>query len=386
MTFTTRQRSTFLLLMAMLAGLSAQEDSYILKRQVFKSNLTSINISPDGTLLLAGFQDGSFRLMEPESFQVKLEVKEAHYKAVNAMDMPPKMDFIMTAGHNAIRLWDMTGKPLVNWNAHATTIWNADISSDGKHAVSSAFNKTFLLWDVKNNTLKAHMKGHEDITMSVSISPDNKWIASGSIDLSVKIWDLETQQVIKTLQGPTQDIYDVTFSPDNQLLAVASKERSVRIYNLAEEKLIHLLKGHRDMVMEVAFSPDGQYLISGSADHSIMLWEVSSGERIHHYIDNDEAVLDLIFHPDGDSFYSISFAGDLTRWGLHPEIFVLKYFEQPYREELMSDPLFEPRQQGESKKEYQVRMAQAARKKAEIVERYYERYLSERESHHSPAQ
>ncbi|MCK4747935.1 MAG: WD40 repeat domain-containing protein [Bacteroidales bacterium] len=369
---------TPVLLFAMILGTNAQDDTYIMKRKTYKISPSSINISPDGSLLLTGFQDGSFRLMDPETFLVSLEVKGAHVKAVNAMDMPPKMDFVLTAGQKTIKLWDLAGKHIGNLNAHATTIWNVDISNDGKYAVSSAFNKTFLLWDLYNGEVLEKMQGHDDVTMSVSISPDNRWIASGSNDLSVRVWDIQTRQVVKTLHGPTQDVYDVAFSPDSRLVAVASKDRSVRVYNLEEEKLVHLLKGHRDMVMEVGFSPDGQYLASGSADQSIYLWDVGSGERIHAYLDNEEAVLDLVFHPDGKSFYSISFAGDLTKWAVHPEIFVLKYYEKPYRDELEADPLFEPRRKGEAKKDYQDRQSEAEAKKAEILKRYYQLYLDGR--------
>ena len=372
---------TFILILLLSTTMMAwsQHDSYILKREVYKTNLASINLSPDGSLLLAGYQDGSFSLLDPETFEVKLAVENAHIKAINAMAMPPKMDFILTAGHNTIKLWDITGKHRANWNAHATTIWNVEISNNGKYAVSSAFNKTFLLWDVYNSVLLERMQGHKDVTMSVSISPDNRWIASGSSDLTIKIWNIETRQEVKALHGPTQDIYDVEFSPDSRLLAVASKDRSIRVYHLEEEKLIHLLKGHRDMVMEVAFSPDGRYLVSASADHSLMLWDVASGERIHAYLDNEEAVLDLVYHPDGKSIYSISFAGDLTRWEVHPEIFVLKYYEKPYREELSADPVFDPKRKGESKKDFLVRASEAKLKKAEITERYYKQYLSKQE-------
>ncbi len=353
----------------------SQEGSYILKREIYKENLTSINLSPDGTYLLAGFQDGSFRLLDPETFEIKMEVLNAHFKAVNAMDMPPKMDFILSAGYKDIKLWDLSGKHRANWSGHGTTIWNVDISNDGKYAVSSAFNKTFLLWDVYNSVILEHMRGHDDICMSVCISPDNRWIASGSNDFTIKIWDILTRQVVKTLHGPSQDVYDLAFSPDSRFLAAASKDRTIRIYNLEQENLVHLLKGHRDMVMEVAFSPDGRHLISGSADQSLILWDVNSGQRLHSYLDNEEAVLDLVYHPDGKSFYSISFAGDLTRWEVHPEIFVLKYFEKPYREELSTDPIFEPRRKGESKKEFEARSAEASQRKDEILERYYQQYL-----------
>jgi WD40 repeat protein len=367
---------TLALLLSMYSPLKAQDGSYILKTQVHKVPLTSINISPDGKFLLLGFKDGSFRLLDPDSFETRLEVKEAHYKAVNAMDMPPKMDFILTAGHNTIKLWDLNGKRLKIWSRHATTIWNAEISSDGKWAVSSAMNKTFLLWDVYNGGLLQQMRGHEDVCMSVCISPDNRLIASGSNDLTVKIWDLETRELISTLHGPTDDIYDVEFSPDSRLLVATSKDKSARLYDVKEENLLAILKGHRDIVLEAEFSPDGNYLVTGSADRSIILWDVHSGERIHSFLDNEESVLDLVFHPDGQSFYSITFAGELTRWDMNPEIFVLKYFEKAYEDDLAADPLFEPKRKGESKKDYQARVAAAKEKQAEILDHYYKEYLS----------
>ena len=357
----------------------AQEGSFILNRKIYKVPLSSINISPDGLLLLAGFDDGSFRLLDPDGFEPLVEVEQAHIKAVNAMDMPPKMDYILTAGHNRLKVWDRSGNFLGEWKGHATTIWNAEISKNGLWAVSSAINKTFLLWDAPSGELVEQMRGHEDVTMAVAISPDSRRIASGSNDLTIKIWDLETRQVISQLHGPTQDIYDVEFSPDGTLLAAASKDRSVRIYDLNEGKLFHLLKGHQDMVLESEFSPDGRFLVTASADQSVMLWDVRTGERIHQFLESDGAVMDLVFNPDGQSFYSISYGGDLTRWGLDPEIFVLHYFEGPYLEELAADPIFGPRQNGESKKDYQVRMEQAAAKKKEIVARYYLQYQDQRE-------
>jgi WD40 repeat protein len=185
--------------------------------------------------------------------------------------------------------------------------------------------------------------------------------------------------VITELHGPTDDIYDVEFSPDSRLLAATSKDRSARLYEIETGKLLHILKGHSDMVMEAEFSPDGQYLVTGSADRSLILWDVESGEKIHRFLDNDEAVMDLVFHPDGRSFYSISYAGDLTRWELNPEIFVLKYFEEQYRDELASDPVFEARRKGESRKDHQLREAEATAKKNKIISQYYRKYLSGRE-------
>ncbi len=374
-----------ILLLTLFFTLSGQGDSYIKKREMYKPGPGAIQFSPDGTLLLAGFTDGSFRVLDPETFEASLDVAGAHTKTITALDMPPKMDFILTAGGKSIKLWDRNGEHIGNFTGHATTIWNADISADGKHAVSSAFNKTFLLWDVYNGEIAAYMRGHDDVTLTVCISPDNRYIASGSNDLTIKIWNLETLQVKSTLHGPTQDIYDVAFSPDSRLLAAASGERTVRVYNVEDEKLVHILKGHRGTVRKIAFSPDGEYLVSASEDHALILWDVVSGDRIHTFLDNEDILLDVEYHPDGHSVYTISKAGDLTRWALDPEIFVTRYYNDPYQEELSADPIFEPRRKGEAKKEYLARKAEAEQKRAEISDRYYQRYLQER-NHSSPAQ
>ena len=352
-----------------------QNNDYIIKQESFKESVTAINLSPDGEKLLAGFNNGAFSILDVNTMKEEVLVEEAHIKAVYALEMSPKMDFILSAGFNTIRLWSPQGEPITNWKSHATTIWNVDISSDGKYAVSSEFNKTFRLWDVYSSEIIEQMRGHEDVTMAVAISADSKLIASGSNDKTIKIWDIETRQCIKTLNGPTNDIYDVKFSPDGKYVAVASKDESVRLFDVGKEKLVHLMKGHSDFVTEVEFSPDGRYLLSASADQSIILWDVETGEAIYNYLENGAAMLDLVYHPDGLSFFSSSLDNKLTRRAVDPEIFVLKFFEKPYLEEISENHLFDDRRQSESRKDYEARMIRADKKRNEIVDSYYQQYL-----------
>jgi WD40 repeat protein len=86
------------LFITLLPGLLGQEDPYIIRRESYQPGPSSLNFSPDGTLLLAGFMDGSFRLLDPDTFQASLEVENAHQKAITAMDMPPKMEARSNSG------------------------------------------------------------------------------------------------------------------------------------------------------------------------------------------------------------------------------------------------------------------------------------------------
>jgi WD40 repeat protein len=110
----------------------------------------------------------------------------------------------------------------------------------------------------------------------------------------------------------------------------------------------------------------------------MILWDVRRGEKIYQFLEHGP-ITDLAFHPEGKSFFSTSSTGDLIRWELHPEIFVLHYFEEAYLKDLEAEADLEPRRKGESKKDYQNRQVHAAPLKENIVDRYYQLYLQERD-------
>ena len=115
--------------------------------------------------------------------------------------------------------------------------------------------------------------------------------------------------------------------------------------------------------MEIAFSPDGKYLLSASADQTIRLWDVQSGDEIYSFINSEAAVLDISFMPDGLAFYSASMDNYIRKWSLDHEIFVLRYFGEPYNEEISGNHLFDERRKGESKGDYSTRMDRAEQKR-----------------------
>lgn len=368
--------SLFALLIALTAA--AQPVDYIIRSIDYKTPVTAVSVSPDSLWILAGFEDGTLRVLSAISGEELRTLENAADAAIYAIEMSPKMDVIFLAAGNRIMLYDTTGTHITNWSHHRNTMWSMDIDPSGKYIVSTEVNKTFQLIDVYEGTIKESMRAHEDITLAVAFSPDGRLIASGSNDKTVLLWDLESLEVTGKLQGGSGNIYDVEFSPDGQLVAAAAQDKSVRIWNIAENKLVHLLKGHQDMVLEIEFSPSGRYLLSASLDQAIKLWDVETGEQLYAYLENGGSIPDIAFLPGGKSFVSAGMDGRLTTWELHPEIFVMKYFGEEYEKELSENPLFLPRQRREKRSEYQLRLEEAAKVKEEIVQKYYALYLGNR--------
>ncbi len=357
--------------------LPAQTTDYVMQSVNFKTPVTSVQVSPDGSLILAGFEDGMLRVLDAHHLEKQLETEQAGPAAIYDIEMNPKMDLIFLASGSSIWLYDTTGTRITSWPHHRNTIWSMDLDPSGQYMASTEVNKTFQLIDVYEGEVEQPMRAHDDITFAVAFSPDGKYIASGSNDTQVFLWDLAAREVIAAFHGHSGNIYDVAFSPDGQFVAACSMDKTVRIWDIDKKKLHQLLKGHQEMVLEIEFSPDGKYLLSASADQSIKLWDVTTGEQLYAFLDNDGSIRDIEFLPGGDTFVSVCMDGVLKIHHLHPEIFVMHYYPEEIEKEMAEDPLFLPRQKGEKRSAYEIRTAKANERKEELINLYYHRYLEE---------
>ncbi len=354
-------RKLLLILFATLitATAATQPADYIVQSIDFKTPVTAVQVSPDGKLILAGFEDGTLRVLNAENLEEQLVVEQAGSAAIYDIEMSPKMDVIFLASGNRILLYDTTGTRITSWSHHRNTMWSMDLDPTGQFLVSTEVNKTFQLINVYEGEVEQPMRAHEDITFAVAFSPDGKQIASGSNDKQVFLWDLASREVIAKFHGHSDNIYDVAFSPDGKYIAAGSRDKSVRIWDIEKKELHQLLKGHQDMVLEIEFSPDGKYLLSASADQAIKLWDVASGEQLYAFLDNEGSVPDIEFLPGGETFVSACMNGTLKIHRLDPEIFVMKYYREEIKKEMVENPLFLPRQKGEKRSEYETRTAKA---------------------------
>lgn len=372
-------KKTFILFITFSAfsGLTAQKDPYLLRTfSKVNSPVLAVSYTPDGLNLLAGYNDGTGKMIRIEN-ESYTSTFTGHWKGIQAIEMSNTGKFVMTAGDNTVKIWTPEGKELKTFSDHTTTVWSAEIDSSGRFVVAGAFNKTFKLMNVIEGGKAEDMRGHTDVAMTVCFDHGGKKIASSSANQEIWIWDLDSRKLEMKLNGPSDDVYCLAFSPDGKLLACGSKNKTVWVYDLKDRKLLSILKGHTNYVLDVEFHPDNLHLLSCSFDQSIRLWEISTGKTIYSYIDHKDAVLDLAISPDGNSFASASNDKTIKIWKLSNDIFVDYYYSRLVKSEMEGKPEFLPKQKNEEKESYEARMAKAESIKKEIYDKYYKMYLTD---------
>ena len=190
------------------------------------AGVTSVCISPDGTLVAAGSLD------------------------------------------TIVRIWDVqTGKLVERLKGHRDSVYSVAFTPDGRGLVSGSLDKTLKYWDVqpiygrrngmkngasandkvldKTSQCTMNFTGHKDYVLSVAVSHDGQWVVSGSKDRGVQFWDAKNAVVQCMLQGhknsgklslgtaraslTSRTVISIDLSPVNSLLATGSGDWQARI-------------------------------------------------------------------------------------------------------------------------------------------------------------
>jgi len=97
-------------------------------------------------------------------------------------------------------------------------------NEDSNILISGSRDKTLMIWhlfesgsfDGKHGEAMKSLTGHNHFVSDISLSNDNCFCISSSWDKTLRLWDLKTGKTQRRFDGHTKEVYSCTFSPDNR--------------------------------------------------------------------------------------------------------------------------------------------------------------------------
>ena len=260
------------------------------------TEMLSIALSRDGTLLATGTDNGTVRLwsLARSGHPLLLAAPLSMRGPVSSLTLSPGGSLLAICAGGTVSLWNVGDprRPALAGTIPAAAGTGPDTvaySPDGQTLATAGANGRIYLWDISDprhpSPRGTPMNAGTGQVNAVAFSLDGGIIAAGGTNGHLRLWRLAKDNgrptAIAFLSGPANGINAIAFSADGRTLAVAGNDSRVWVWMLADGgraiSALPSLTGARSWIYSLDFSPAGNALAAGSADDNAYVWSLPDG-------------------------------------------------------------------------------------------------------------
>jgi guanine nucleotide-binding protein subunit beta-2-like 1 protein len=174
---------------------------------------------------------------------------------------------------------DQVGVPLKCLTGHSHFVTDLTISNDNTFVISSSWDKTMRLWDLRSGRCVRQFIGHDKEVLTTAFSADNRQIFSGGADKQMNLWNTLAECKMTSKQNNNQNdhkdwVSKVRFSQSAKTSYYASVgwDGRLKIWN-GIFKLHASIKAHDSFINALAIARNGMYIATGGKDQIVKIWD-----------------------------------------------------------------------------------------------------------------
>lgn len=153
--------------------------------------------------------------------------------------------FLAISVKNRVAVWDLTStcsKPQIIEVTASILHMKFSKSNEENKTIFLASGNEIRQWNISHKQEKLVFQGHEDDVVSMDNSYDDRFLVSSSYDCTLRLWDIKTGKELQCIKLH-RAIFNLKFSPNNRYLATYDQEEGVTyLWELTEGKLSLLLR------------------------------------------------------------------------------------------------------------------------------------------------
>jgi WD40 repeat protein len=263
-------------------------------------DMTSVAVAADGSLAATGDHDG--RLVGWNlATRTRLFTVRAHPTEITAVDVSPDGKRVVTGSRDtSFREWDArSGKPASRAAGHESPAYAALELSSGE-IVTAGGDGSVRLWDRKTGDAGATFTatGARGGQFAIAETTQPSRLVSGGDDGRLRIWTPARPTPLHTLAGNPGGIHALAVR--GARLVTAGEDGKLRAFDLGRLAEIRTVDvGRRRPLRAVALAPDGRKAAAAGDDGLVYRVDLDSGQVTPTGDGTHGPILALAFSPDG---------------------------------------------------------------------------------------
>lgn len=242
-------------------------------------DVRAVAVSRDGRLIASGDQEGKLITWHGKigaPFIQSHRCIDAHSQCISSLDFSPDGTMLASGSFDqTIKLWSTK-----SWHVQGDPIPCGDLVCCVRYSPSGDFlaiatDLNIAIYNPNTRTCVANLNGPTPSNVSLAWMPDSTCLISAGDhrDPTIREWDASTwTQVGDPWTGHTDGITAIAVNFRGTMIASASRDSHVRLWQLSDRRTIAIFK-HPDSVNCVTFSMDGRHILSSGDDKKIIEWE-----------------------------------------------------------------------------------------------------------------
>lgn len=254
----------------------------LLRIQVPNLEALCANVTPSGSTLISGWDDGKVRAFYPESGRMKFIISNAHAEKVSAIavaddDMGGRPFRVITGGsEGCLRVWKITPSHqamVVSLKEHRGSINCIKVNKDSSQAISASADGSCIVWDLQRY-VRLTALFEPNLFTSVLYHPDESQMLTCGSNKKITYWDSVDGQAIRVIDGGDGTLTSLDVEPNGEFFVSGCEDKLLKIWHYDEGLPVAVGKGHSGGIMSVKISPDLGTIVSVGTTGEIIFWEM----------------------------------------------------------------------------------------------------------------
>ncbi|KAJ0401240.1 hypothetical protein P43SY_010964 [Pythium insidiosum] len=273
---------------------NARKAQEILRVQVPNLVCNCIDLTPDGNVIVSGWDDGKVRAFFPESGKLKFVIQDAHQDGVTAIAVcaPATSSSsgsssrewrLVTGGKDGrVRVWRISASRQTmeaSLKEHRGPVNSIQVVKDGSACVSASSDGSCIVWNL-DTFVRTQAMFASTVFRRILYHPDESQMLTCGSDRRVTYFDSYDGEAIRILEEAAEsELLAMDIESSGTLFVTGARDGVLKVWHYDNGETIATGRGHSEAINAVKISPDRKEIITVGAEGAIMVWDMAEALR-----------------------------------------------------------------------------------------------------------